>query len=53
MADEVLISWLTNDGAEHDETWPTVDAFRCWAEAEGWHVAIGRIAKMRMVIGWK
>ena len=34
MAD-LLISWRTEDGAEHDERWDSVEAFRCWAVGEG------------------
>lgn len=32
---EVLISWRTADGAEHDERWPSVERFRLWALAQG------------------
>lgn len=34
MADSVMIHWCC-DGAEHDETWPSLDAFLSWCAAEG------------------
>ncbi|GDY12728.1 hypothetical protein LBMAG53_16060 [Planctomycetota bacterium] len=36
MPDEsrVLITWLTADGEEHEERWPSVERFRAWALAE-------------------
>ena len=35
MSGAIMVHWLTVDGEEHDESWPTVDAFVNWAEAEG------------------
>lgn len=32
---EVLISWRTAAGEEHDERWPSVERFRLWALAQG------------------
>ncbi len=32
---EVLISWRTADGEEHDERWTSVERFRTWALAHG------------------
>lgn len=33
MAD-LLITWTSADGEEHDERWPSVDAFLAWAKGE-------------------
>ena len=30
----VLITWLTADGEEREERWPSVERFRAWALAE-------------------
>lgn len=30
----VRICWQAADGGEHEEEWPSLDAFRCWAAAE-------------------
>lgn len=32
---DVRISYLTADGAEHEESWPSVERFRAWILAEG------------------
>jgi hypothetical protein len=31
---EVMVHWLSLDGTEHDERWPSIEAFRTWAAAE-------------------
>jgi len=36
--DEVVILWRTADGEEHEETWPSVEQFRTWAQGEDLHV---------------
>ncbi|MFW5829839.1 MAG: hypothetical protein ACOCXA_06215 [Planctomycetota bacterium] len=33
----VIIGYLSTDGEERDEPWPSVDAFRNWAIGAGWH----------------
>lgn len=32
---QVRIGYLTIDGEEHEEVWPSVERFRAWAVAEG------------------
>jgi len=32
---DLVIVWWTADGEEHQERWPTIDAFLSWAAAEG------------------
>ena len=34
MRDAVMIHWYL-DGAEHDEEWPSLDAFLAWCAGEG------------------
>jgi len=36
MAD-IRIAWITVDGEECEEVWPTVERFRAWALAESLH----------------
>ena len=33
---ELMITLLSADGEERSERWPTVDAFRVWAQGAGW-----------------
>lgn len=37
MATDVMIGFLTADGEERDERWPSLDAFRNWAVGEDLH----------------
>jgi hypothetical protein len=32
---DVRISWISRDGEEREETWPSVERFRVWALGEG------------------
>lgn len=36
MAD-IRIAWISADGEEREETWPSLERFRTWAQAEGLH----------------
>ncbi len=36
MAD-IRIAWVSHDGEEREETWPSIERFRAWALAEGVH----------------
>ena len=31
---DLVILWHTPDGEEHEERWPTIDAFLSWAASE-------------------
>lgn len=35
--EHVRIAWLSDDGEEREEAWPSVERFRTWAQAEGVH----------------
>ena len=36
MAD-IRIAWISSDGEEREETWPSLERFRAWMQAEGLH----------------
>ncbi len=36
MAD-IRIAWISADGEECEEVWPSIERFRAWAQGEGLH----------------